>query len=246
MPRPRKLLPRYLKHPTGKARVLWNDSTGRRERMLPGLFNSPESLQAFARLQLELASAPERPIATAGGPKLVEILLPYLRHAEEYYGPGAELKAIKSALKAARELYGMEPVAEFGPKRLAAIRESFVRKGWARRYVNRQVGKIIRAVKWAVSEELAPATVYQALKTLAPLRRGHCDAPESAPRLPADPEHVAATIPFLSPHVRVIVNLLRSTGMRPAEVCRMTLAQIDRPGPLWIYRPDLHKNTHLG
>lgn len=246
MPRPRKLLPRYLRHTSGRARALWNDSTGPRIRLLPGAFNSTESLQAFARLQLEIATAPELPARTSAGPTLVEILLPYLRHAEPYYGPGSELKAIKSALKTARELYGREPIAEFGPKRLAAVREAFIRKGWARQYVNRQVGKIIRAVKWAVSEEVAPAAVYQALKTLAPLRRGHCEAPESAPRLPANPEHVAATHPFLPPHVRAIVELLRTTGMRPAEVCRMTLDQIERTTSPWIYCPDAHKKVHRG
>ena len=104
MSRPRKLLPRYLKHISGRARVLWNDGTGRRVRLLPGLFNSPESLEAFARLQLELATAPESPLTTSAGPSVVEILLPYLRHAETYYGPCAGLQATKVAVKVVREL----------------------------------------------------------------------------------------------------------------------------------------------
>lgn len=246
MPRPKKTAVRYLKHPCGRARALWNDATGARVRMLPGAFDSPESLQAFARLQLEVASSPAMPKPSANGPTLVEVLSPYLRFAGEYYGESAELEAIKSALKTARELYGSESVADFGPRRLASVREAFVQKGWARQYCNRQVAKIIRAMKWAVAEELVPAAIYQALKALAPLRRGHTPATETQPRLPANPEHVATTLPFLPPHVRAIVELLRATGMRPAEACRMSLEQIDRMGTLWIYRLKSHKNAHRG
>ena len=92
------------------------------------------------------------------GPTLVEVLAAYRRHAEAYYGRGSELSMINDALKAARELYGNDPVASFGPRKLAAVRESFLRrtyevladgglkkipKAWSRTYVNRQVGKII-------------------------------------------------------------------------------------------------------
>ena len=173
MPRPRKILPRYLSHPSGKARVVWTSPAGRREKMLPGGFNSPESLQAFARFQLELASSPEKPAPSLNGPTVVEVLAPYLRYAAEYHGPGSEWKAIKSALKTVRELYGADAVADFGPKKLAACREAFVRMGWSRPYINRQTQKIVRAFKWGVAEELAPANVLQPLRALVPLRLGH-------------------------------------------------------------------------
>ena len=130
MSRPRKVAARYLKHASGRARVLWNDSTGRRVRLLPGLFNSPESLEAFARLQLELASSPEKPVPSLNGPTVVEVLAPYLRHAAEYYGPGSEIGMIKAALKIVRQHYGADPIAEFGPKKLAAVREAFLRESF--------------------------------------------------------------------------------------------------------------------
>ena len=71
----------------------------------------------------------------------------YLRHASDYYGPCAGLEATKTAVKIVRELYGMTPVATFGPKKLAAVREAFSQKGWSRPYINSQIGKIIRAFK---------------------------------------------------------------------------------------------------
>ena len=160
MPCPRKTLPRYLLHSSGKGRCLWTSPTGNRcERLLPGSFNSAESLQAFARLQLELSSTAAQPVESPDGPTVVEVLAPYLRHASDYYGPCAGLEATKTAVKIVRELYGMTPVATFGPKKLAAVREAFSQKGWSRPYINSQIGKIIRAFKWAVAEELAPAGV---------------------------------------------------------------------------------------
>ena len=112
MSRPRKVAARYLKHACGRARALWNDCSGSKVRMLPGPFNSPESLEAFARLQLEIATGEKRGGWAEGTPTLVEVVLPYIRFAEGYYGEGAELEAVKSALKIARELYGMNAVAE--------------------------------------------------------------------------------------------------------------------------------------
>ena len=56
---------------------------------------------------------------------------------------------------------------------------------------------------------------------------------------------VTATLPHLSNHVRAMVELLINTGMRPAEVCGMTLNQIER-GTTWTYRPVRHKTAHHG
>jgi integrase len=41
-----------------------------------------------------------------------------------------------------------------------------------------------------------------------------------------------------------MVELMMHTGMRPGEVCAMTLNQIDRTGKVWTYRPTRHKTAH--
>jgi integrase len=43
-----------------------------------------------------------------------------------------------------------------------------------------------------------------------------------------------------------MVELMVYTGMRPSEVCAMTLNQIDRSGDMWKYRPSKHKTAHHG
>jgi len=62
LPRHHRLTPSYLKHmQTGRGRLVWTDHTGtRHERLLPGAFGSPESLQAKAALELEIATSPIR------------------------------------------------------------------------------------------------------------------------------------------------------------------------------------------
>ncbi|MDY3563007.1 hypothetical protein R5W23_004490 [Gemmata sp. JC673] len=56
----RKPTPSYLLHKqSGRARAVWTDATGiRQQKLLPGLYDSPESRTAFAQLQLEIAAHP--------------------------------------------------------------------------------------------------------------------------------------------------------------------------------------------
>jgi integrase len=43
-----------------------------------------------------------------------------------------------------------------------------------------------------------------------------------------------------------MVELQRLTGMRPGEACRLRLAEVDRTGDVWAYRPARHKTAHHG
>jgi integrase len=180
-----------------------------------------------------------------------EVLLAFLDHAERYYRgpdgrPTKEVDEVKRAIRPVRELYGHNPAAEFGPKALAAVRQHMVGLGWCRSLINRRVDRVKRAFEWAASEELVPVTTYQALRTLAGLRKGRTEARESEPVTPVDPAHVAATLPLLTPHLRAMVELQRLTGMRPGEACRLRLAEVDRSGEVWVYRPVHHKTAHHG
>ncbi len=80
--------PSYLPHTqSGRARVVWYNTTGiRRQKLLPGPFDSPESRTAFARFQLELETAPLRaPNPTGTEISVNELLLAYVEHAERHY-----------------------------------------------------------------------------------------------------------------------------------------------------------------
>ena len=253
MPRPRNLTPTYTQHKqSGRGRLIWTDTAGiRREKLLPGAYGSEESLAAKARLELELATSPTRSPVDPTDITVAELLAAYLVYAERYYidaegKPTKELDNMKTAIKPVRKLYAETIAAEFGPRALAAVRQHMIGLGWCRSLVNHQIDRVRRAMKWAASEELIPVTTYQALRTLAGLRRGRTEAKESEPVKPIADEVVKATLPHLPHHVSVMVELMLHTGMRPSEVCAMTLNQIDRSGDVWKYRPAKHKTAHHG
>jgi integrase len=180
-----------------------------------------------------------------------EVLLLFLDWASTHYrhpdgNPTTEIAELKRSLRPVRELYGHDPATEFGPKKLAAVRQAMVEADWCRTLIDRRVERVKRAFRWATAEELVPVTVYEALRTLSGLQKGRTAARESDPVTPVDPAHVVATLPFVRPPVRAMIRLQQLTGMRPQDVCRLRLGEIDRTGDVWLYRPERHKTAHRG
>jgi integrase len=254
MPRKRNPIPSYLLHTqTGRARAVWSDQTGRRRfQMLPGAYDSPESRNAFTALLLEQQAAPHR-VATPdrGGPTMAELLLRYFKHAERHYrGPGdeptSEMYEIRIVIRVLRELYAETPVSEFGPLCVKAARQRWVNDGRSRSECNRRVAIIKRIFKWAVSEELVSPVVFHAVASVVGLQKGRTSARENEPIRPVDDVVVDATLPFLNPHVRGLVEFQRLTGCRPGEACTVRRCDIDTGGPQWVYRPPHHKTAGRG
>ena len=99
-----------------------------------------------------------------------EIALRYLKYADGYYRkngkPTGTIDSIKVALRLLCRGYGRTLASDFGPLKLAAIRNQMIEADMSRRYVNDSIDRIRRMFKWAVSQELVPVTVHQALTTL--------------------------------------------------------------------------------
>jgi len=131
------------------------------------------------------------------------------------------------------------------------------KKAVCRKEINRRIDLIKRTFKWAVSEELVPASVFQALATVRGLRRGHPGTNERPKVRPVPPQHVEAVLPFLCPQVAAMVRLQPLLGARETEICLMRGRDLDRSGPVWWYRIDpndlardgqpanLHKTAHV-
>ena len=130
-------------------------------------------------------------------------------------------------------------------------------KAICRKEINRRVELIRRTFRWAVSEELVPAPVYQALMTVKELRRGHPGTYDRPKVKPVPQAHVEAVLPFLCPQVAAMVQLQPLIGARETEICLMRGRDIDRSGPVWWYKIDpneaardgqpanLHKTAHV-
>ncbi len=254
MPARRNSFPSYLPHKqSGRARAVWTDQTGTRQfRLLPGPFDSPESRKAFAALLLEQQAVPHQVQAVATSDiTIAELLLAYFDHAEAHYrnpdgSPTSEIYEIKIVIRALRELYGNKSVVNFGPLCLKAARQQWINEKRSRTECNRRVALIKRIFKWAVSEELTPPAVYQAIATVTGLQKGRTHAHDVEPVGPVDDAIVDATLPLLNRHVRGLVEFQRLTGCRPGEACSIRRCDIDTGGPTWLYKPPRHKNSYRG
>lgn len=249
MPR-RKTIPQYGLHkPSGQARVIVDG-----KHLYLGPYGSEESRQAYARiLSRHLQDDASQPPHDSGAiPALLiaELLVKYLQHAERYYSVNGvvsgELRNIKHAIVPLRLLFALTMVNRFGPKALARVQQHMVKvQGLCRKQVNARINRIRRIFRWAVGEELAPSGLYEALRCVPSLRYGRCDATEHPPVRPVADEVIEATLAFLSPPVRAMVQVQRLTGARPSSICLMRSCDIERSGPVWFYRPQTHKTRYL-
>jgi len=227
------------------------------KRFYLGVYGTPDSKERYSRFIAELASTPRpsiAPVHDAGADTItvVEVADAYWAHAQEYYrkkdgSPSGWLKHIHLVLNThLGGLYGRTPAAEFGPKAFKAIRETLVRKGHSRNYVNKLMAIVPRVFKWAAAEELVPASVWHSLRTVEGLKRGRTTARETAPVQPVADTTVDATMPNLPPIVADMVRLQRLTGARPGEVCQLRPMDLDRSSNVWLYRPASHKTEYHG
>lgn len=252
MPRPKSSIPAYSLHkPSGQACVYID-----RRRVYLGKHGSPASkrkyLEVLDNLQAgrhDPTDAAPRQVATV---PLNDIFLPFLLHAARHYHdpkagrPSHEYDCFKSAIRPARELFGEMPVGEFGPVRLAQVREQYIAAGWSRGFINKSIVRLRHVFKWACSKELCPVAVLHALQTLEPLRAGKSAARETKRRQAVPQEHLTAVRAELSELCRDLFDLLLLSGARPGELQSLTGSMIDRSGPVWVATIHDHKNAWRG
>ncbi len=156
----------------------------------------------------------------------------YEEHAERYYvkagRPTSEPDNIRQALAPVRERYHDIDAREFGPLALKDVRQAMIERDWCRTFINCQVNRIKQMFNWAAEEELVPIGTYQALATVAGLRRGRTEAREKPPVRPVTDSAVEQVLPHLSRTVATMVQLQRLAGMRPQEIVLMRAEDIDR------------------
>lgn len=180
-----------------------------------------------------------------------ELMVRYLEYAECYYvkngEPTGAYTNITYALRPLRALYADTLARDFGPKALKLVREHMIAfEDLSRKLINDRVNTIRRMFKWATSEELVPAAVYEALRSVDGLRRGRTRARETEPVQPVPDDVVEMTLPFMSPIVADMVRVQRLTGMRPGSVVLMRPCDLDRSDDIWVFTPSSHKTEHHG
>jgi integrase len=249
MPRLVNRLPKYSLHkPSGQAKIRF---CGKDTYL--GKYGLPESKEAYARFIASIPKAGEKAAAAEPAPGVVllvsECVERFYQHALVYYARDGvqtgEHITVRCALRPLVNRFGSLPVTQFGPKKLKVVREDMIALGWTRYTINKAVSIVKRCFTWCASEELVPANIAMAVKTVAGLQRDRTAAREKDPIGPVADEDVDAVIAITSDLVADICRLMRPTGMRPGEVLAMTAGEIDRSDPsCWRYVPGRHKTSH--
>ena len=245
-------LPGYLLHKSsGHARVIINGT----EHYL-GPYGSEESRKKYGELIAKyIAGVPIDPLADAasdGGITVAELILAFLNHAERYYRKNGEITdefgCIKSAVKPLVELYGMTLANDFGPLALKAVRQRMVdSKKKCRRYINMSIGRIRRAFRWGVENEMVDPSVLQKLEAVAPLLAGRTDAIDHPARKPVPLENIEAVKGKIKKQrTRDMIELWLLCGARPGELVSLTTGMIDQSKEIWVCKLDNHKTVHRG
>jgi site-specific recombinase XerD len=249
MRKPTQRTPSYCLHKASGQAVVRIDGT---DHYL-GKYDTPDSRAEYDRLIAEwLGNGRRLPTSSmAAGLSVNEVILAFWRHAEQHYraedgAPTGEADNSRDALRPLKALYGHTAARDFGPLALRAVRDAMVKAGLSRGVVNARINRIRRVFKWAASFELVPATVSEALRTLAGLQKGRSQAREGDGVKPVAEEHVTATLPYLPAPVRAMTELQLLTGMRVGEVMVIRAIDLTMSGPVWAYRPYSHKNKYRG
>lgn len=254
----KKRTPQYSHHKASGQAVVRIDG----HDVYLGKHGTPESHAKYAqtinewRVKQQEATAArnsqtlQAPARSGAAIPLSEMLLAYWSFAKTHYvrqgQPTSELTGMRAVIKPLKSLYGSSPAHEFGPLALKAVRQFMIESNLCRTEINKRINRIKRIFKWAVSEELIPPSVHQALQTVAGLQFDRTEARESDPVNPVERKHVDAILPLVSGQVAAMIELQALTGMRPGEVVQLRPCDIEQSDEIWIFRPASHKNQYRG
>ncbi len=237
--------PGYCLHkPTGQAYV----NLGGKVHYL-GEYNSDLSIERYNRLKTEWIAnrhLPKGKTTSSNRTTVSDLCNAFLDHSETYYGK-SEQTNFELACRPLSDLYSTLKADDFEVVAFRACREWWLSDPKrSRQYVNRQMKRLVHVFKWGAGDGLIPATIYQTLACVAPLKKGRTTARDTEPVKPVSDAIVDATIKHLPPVVVAMVKFQRLTGARPGEVCAITPALVDRSNAVWEIRLTEHKTAHKG
>jgi len=224
------------------------------KRVYHGVAGTPEANRNYMRFVNDLTKEPPlsppppdagASVGTAGAGNILvaELCDAFLKYAVKAKSP-SDYSNYKTACEGLLR-YAGSTTAEFDAFMLLQVQGGFVEADYARTHCNKLVNFCVHIFKWGEVRRLVPPGKSVQLQAVEPLRSGA--ARETEERTEVPDEVVEQTLPYLLPVYRAFVRILRSTGARPSELCRMKVSDIDRKDPeTWIYKPKHHKTARSG
>ena len=239
-------IPKYRRHST---RNLGFVEFNKKRTYFPGVFNSSESLVAYAgflkTLETDTKDNKTDTEHETGKVPILFLVVKYLDWAKKRY-PKVTYEKKKHYAQSLVEFYPDLPVEKFGPLILQKIRTKFLKVKLCRGTINERISGIRLIFKWGVSMELVHETTYNALMTVSMLREGEESAFDYPPITEAPLEDVLKTIAVCHKTLGDMIRIQLLSAMRPKEVRLMRLCEIDTTDDIWIYAPLEHKTKHKG
>ena len=217
-------------------------SNGR--KILLGKWGTPEAEKAYRQFVKAWASNPTAATIKPGEQVFLDQLCLAFLQARSYNQN--DHGNYKTVIEGLLSVYSGEPVESFDFSALEAVRDQFIQRGYCRTHINKLTSLVRSIFYWGVPGKLVPTSVAESIRYLKPLREGQTQAPENPPRQDVPDCVVKQTLPHLIPTVAAMVLVQRAACMRPSEVCRMRVGEIDRSGDVWKYTPQKHKNSWRG
>ena len=230
----RKQLPKYCLHKaSGRAFVRIEG-----KMYYLGKYGSQISRQEYDRIIGEFITNGRQDLAPQNEILVENLIARFLEHMERnlHYSHSYK-KQMAGMLTLLNNLYGKQPVSHFDRASLKAIRQQFVDKGLCRATINGYVGKIRKLFDWGCDEEIIPADIALALRTVRSLEWGRTAAIDYNPIEPIEDAIVEKTLPHLTPVYRDMVQVQRLIGGRPQDVRNMRFCDIDTSNDIWKYTP---------
>lgn len=127
------------------------------------------------------------------------------------------------------------PADEFSAIHLSAVQEQMIELRKSRSYINGQVRRIKLAFARARVMGLVDARTVADLDCVKGLRAGQAGVEERPAVTDVADDHIEAVMGHLPPMPRAIVGVLRTSVLRPGEVLKMTVLNLDTSGDLWPF-----------
>jgi integrase len=234
-------------HPSNRAVVTVRLATGGRRDFYCGRWKSAAATREYRRICAVLRQHGGKYPNAGGDLSVNEGLLLYLDFAERYYGRDTSgFAQVARTARTIRELFGRDPLADFGPKALKTCQSQWVADGFVRKSINKMTGTVKKLFRWLVSEEVFDPAGLGRLTAVEGLRVNHTTAPDRPPVRPAVRADVERALSFMPPQVAALVRLQLLSAARGGELLGMRANEVDWSGPVWEFRPPRHKGTFAG
>jgi len=221
-----------------------------RKKTVLGKWGTPEANQEYARFITKVLNNPTdaSPSVMGSDKGLVsELAVRYLDHVKTSGIDKSHYIHCNILLTDfVLPYYADLPADEFSPKCLKFVRDRMIEsKRLCRNQINNYAHRIVSMFSYGIEEELCQPLTVAMLREVRALREGATGTFDHPEREPVPDDVIRRTLPFLSPMLRAMVEIQWLTGLRPSEVCKMRVGQIDRESDsdLWFYNLSKHKTS---